>query len=202
MSEQVDINVVASEHHVHPVTSYLAVFGALLVLTLITVGVSYMNLGPASLYVALLVAFVKAALVLGFFMHLKYDTRFHQLIFFSSLIFIVIMFGLTFTDLASRSKVLTEQGNFALAADRSAARQIAELNRAQQAAAEQAEPAGGQQGDPRTGTDQAAPAAEPPDRQGQHDVQQMAPASQASKAKSETDDERAPAAGTAANAPR
>ena len=58
----------------HPVNvkGYLAVFGALLVLTLATVGVSYVELptGP-SVLVALAIAAAKASLVAMFFMHLK-----------------------------------------------------------------------------------------------------------------------------------
>ena len=58
----------------HPVEvkGYLAVFGALLLLTLATVGVSYVELptGP-SVLVALAIAAAKASLVALFFMHLK-----------------------------------------------------------------------------------------------------------------------------------
>ena len=61
-----------SQHAYAEVRGYLAVFGALLVLTVITVGVSYLHLpeGPAVL-VALAIALGKAALVAMFFMHLK-----------------------------------------------------------------------------------------------------------------------------------
>ena len=56
----------------HHVRTYLFVFGALLVLTLITVGAwAYLELpvGP-TIAVALLIATVKASLVASFFMHL------------------------------------------------------------------------------------------------------------------------------------
>ena len=54
------------------VKGYLAVFGALLVLTAITVGVSYLNLPEAeTVVVALAIALSKASLVAMFFMHLK-----------------------------------------------------------------------------------------------------------------------------------
>ena len=54
------------------VRGYLTVFGALLVLTVVTVGVSYLQL-PATetVVVALAIATVKASLVAMFFMHLK-----------------------------------------------------------------------------------------------------------------------------------
>ena len=54
------------------VRGYLAVLGALLTLTLITVAVSYVHLSEApKVLVALSIALSKAALVAMFFMHLK-----------------------------------------------------------------------------------------------------------------------------------
>jgi len=54
------------------VRGYLMVFGTLLVLTLITVGVSYLDLPEfETVIVALTIATVKASLVAMFFMHLK-----------------------------------------------------------------------------------------------------------------------------------
>ena len=51
---------------------YLAVFAALLVLTLVTVGFSYLHLPPAiAVPIGIAIAIAKAALVVMFFMHLK-----------------------------------------------------------------------------------------------------------------------------------
>jgi cytochrome c oxidase subunit IV len=58
----------------HPVDvrPYLAVFGALMVLTVVTVGVSYLRLSMTpTVLVALAIATAKASLVAIFFMHLK-----------------------------------------------------------------------------------------------------------------------------------
>ena len=54
------------------VKGYMFVFGALLVLTLVTVAVSYLHLphGPA-VVIGLSIALVKASLVAMYFMHLK-----------------------------------------------------------------------------------------------------------------------------------
>ena len=58
-------------HEVH-VKGYLAVFGALLVLTAVTVGASYLQLSTTGTVVlAIAIATIKAALVALFFMHLK-----------------------------------------------------------------------------------------------------------------------------------
>jgi cytochrome c oxidase subunit IV len=51
------------------VRTYLTVFGALLVLTVTTVGVSYLHLPTVTL--GLVIAAAKATLVVLFFMHLK-----------------------------------------------------------------------------------------------------------------------------------
>lgn len=101
------------EGHVSPLKIYFGVFGALVFLTLVTVAVSYLNLGPRALIVAMAVAMVKAGLVIGYFMHLKYEARFYSLIFFGSLIFLAIFFVFTFLDLGSRDRVNAEHETFA-----------------------------------------------------------------------------------------
>ena len=62
--------------HAHDVAlevrRYMAVFGALLALTLVTVGVSYLHMAPApTIAVAIAIAVIKASLVGLFFMHLR-----------------------------------------------------------------------------------------------------------------------------------
>ena len=50
---------------------YLTVFGALAVLTVLTVAASYMNVSATeAIFLALTIATVKASLVAGYFMHL------------------------------------------------------------------------------------------------------------------------------------
>ncbi len=107
-----------THHHVMPIKAYLGVFGALLVLTAITVLVSEANLGAAGLPVAMAVAAIKAGLVIGFFMHLKYDTRFHSFVFFGTLLFVGIFFLLTFVDFNTRGLMSKEWDNKTLAVDK------------------------------------------------------------------------------------
>ncbi|HTL69738.1 MAG TPA: cytochrome C oxidase subunit IV family protein [Candidatus Eisenbacteria bacterium] len=60
----------------HHVSIYLRVFGALLILTVLTVGVSYLHLPlHAAIAVALIIATVKASLVAAFFMHLAGEKK-------------------------------------------------------------------------------------------------------------------------------
>jgi cytochrome c oxidase subunit 4 len=84
----------ADDIHAH-VNLYLKVFGALLVLTGITVAVSYLHLPHTkAVIVALLIAIAKASLVAMFFMHLKGE---RPVIFWSlylTAIFFVLVFWL------------------------------------------------------------------------------------------------------------
>ena len=59
-------------HHAINVRPYIAVFGALLLLTLMTVAVSYVEMPVVpTVIVGLTIATMKAGLVAAFFMHLK-----------------------------------------------------------------------------------------------------------------------------------
>src|SRR5438046_1371906 len=88
--------------HVSPKSTYYAIFGALMVLTGLTVGASMINLGPLNFPVAISIAIVKATLVILFFMHVKYSSQLTKLIIGSGLFFLLVMFSLTMTDYLSR----------------------------------------------------------------------------------------------------
>jgi cytochrome c oxidase subunit 4 len=90
--------------HVTPITHYFGVFGALLVLTAITVGVSYLDFGPWNLVIAMVVATMKATAVAAIFMHLLYDIKFHALVFSFSLIFLAIFITFTSFDTFARGR--------------------------------------------------------------------------------------------------
>ena len=98
--------------HISPAINYVKVLAALFVLTAITYAVSFANLGPASLPVALVVAFIKATLVSMYFMHLRYDDRYHVFVFASTMIFVGIFFTFTMFDLHSRPRLNEEQDTF------------------------------------------------------------------------------------------
>lgn len=99
------------ERHVVPLRVYYLVFAALMLLTLITVEVAQFDLGrpellsvkiPLNVLVALAIAGAKAALVLLFFMHVKYSPRLVQIVVVSSLVWLVILIGITASDYLSR----------------------------------------------------------------------------------------------------
>lgn len=92
--------------HVHIASPqfYWGIFGALIVLTLITVRVSYYDFGSANIIIALVVATLKASLVAAFFMHLRHDKLFNTLAFLSAFLFLAIFILLTYDDLGGRGR--------------------------------------------------------------------------------------------------
>lgn len=79
------------------VRGYLIVFAALLLLTLVTVAVSYLHLpSHQAIAVAMVIAVIKASLVAAFFMHLISERQIiYALLGFAALCF-AGMIGLTF----------------------------------------------------------------------------------------------------------
>lgn len=88
--------------HVVPRKVYFAVFAALLVLTATTTAVSFLDLGPWNTVVALAIAFLKATLVVLFFMHVKYSPRLTQIVIAGGLFWLAILLALTLSDFLSR----------------------------------------------------------------------------------------------------
>jgi cytochrome c oxidase subunit 4 len=91
-----------SSHHVVPVGIYYAVFATLLVLTGVTVGVAYLDLGPMNIVVAIAIACFKAMIVVLYFMHVKYSTRLIKLTVVAGLYWIGILLVLTLNDYLTR----------------------------------------------------------------------------------------------------
>jgi caa(3)-type oxidase subunit IV len=94
-------------HYILPDSTAHKTFGALLVLTLITVGLSYVHLGSMNYVVGMIVAFIKATLVAAIFMNLRKDDKANTVIFLSSLVFLAIFIVLTSTDILFRGGVYT-----------------------------------------------------------------------------------------------
>ena len=92
-------------HENQHIASYKAlalVLSSLLVLTGVTVAVSYVDMGFFNVPIALLIASVKSTVVLLFFMHLKYEGMTIVISFTSTVIFLCIMISFTFWDVAFR----------------------------------------------------------------------------------------------------
>jgi len=85
--------------HIGSAKTYVAVWLALLALTAITITVATMHLGTFSTLTALLIASIKASLVLWFFMHLKYEKKLFKFLFLIPIATLTVMIGLTFFDI-------------------------------------------------------------------------------------------------------
>jgi cytochrome c oxidase subunit 4 len=90
-------------HHVVPKKIYYAIFAMLMVLTAVTVGIAYIDLGVMNAVVALAIACFKALIVVLFFMHVKYSTRLIKLTVIAGLYWMGILFVLTFSDYLTRA---------------------------------------------------------------------------------------------------
>ena len=91
--------------HVLPVRTYILTFVALMALMILTAFLSTVPMGrELNTIVALIIAAIKAALVLLFFMHLKYESYvLSTVVFVAGLFWLLIFFGLTIIDYGSRA---------------------------------------------------------------------------------------------------
>ena len=92
--------------HVVPESTFLKVLIALLVLTVITVLAAQVDLGKWNIVGALLIASVKASLVIMIFMHGKYENKIIWTYILIPFILLAIMIGGIFTDDPFRSHPL------------------------------------------------------------------------------------------------
>ena len=84
--------------HVVPLRVLFGVIATLLVMTFVTVRVSWFDFGPFNVWIALGIATFKASLVLLFFMHLKYDKPFNAIIIIISMVLVVLFIAIAMTD--------------------------------------------------------------------------------------------------------
>jgi cytochrome c oxidase subunit IV len=98
--------------HVHIATSrfYWGIFGALVLLTIATVKVSYYDFGSWNAILAMLIATMKATLVATFFMHLRHDKLFNTMAFLAAFLFLAIFILLTYDDLGNRARIEPDYG--------------------------------------------------------------------------------------------
>jgi cytochrome c oxidase subunit 4 len=84
--------------HIVPVKTYVAIFIALLVLTALTTGVAFVDLGPFNTVAALTIAVIKMLLVILFFMHVKYSSGLTRIVIVAGFFFLAILVSLTLAD--------------------------------------------------------------------------------------------------------
>jgi cytochrome c oxidase subunit 4 len=91
-----------SAHAALPTAAYLLVWGLLVVLTAVTVGVTYLDMKRFAVIAALVIATVKASLVVLYFMHVRYESRLIAVVLIVGLAAFAVFMGLTFTDILYR----------------------------------------------------------------------------------------------------
>lgn len=92
----------ASSHAKVKYSTYAIVWIGLIALTLLTVTISRIQTGGTGVFIPLLIASLKASLVLSFFMHLRYERTFLKIIVLIMVIIFFILIWLVFFDVAYR----------------------------------------------------------------------------------------------------
>lgn len=82
---------------------YLAVWAGLLVLTLLTFGLSYVHLGDWGMPIALVIASSKGLLVALFFMHLVEQNATNRIVAAVGVVFVALLLGLMLVDTTIRA---------------------------------------------------------------------------------------------------
>lgn len=95
----------SGDSHVLPLRTYIAVFLALLVGTALTVLASQHDFGVLNDPIALAIAGTKAALVILFFMHVKYQTKLIWVFAAAGFVWLLIFFVLILADYRMRVPV-------------------------------------------------------------------------------------------------
>jgi len=84
--------------HPVPLRVLLAVFAALMLLTFITVAATWIDLGAFNIWLALLIAVIKGALVALYFMHLRWDSPFNAIVLIAALFVVALFVGSVVLD--------------------------------------------------------------------------------------------------------
>jgi cytochrome c oxidase subunit 4 len=84
--------------HITPYRTHAWVLITLLALTFVTVTVTWVDLSALTVTVALLIASVKAYIVLTYFMHLKFESSLFRVFVFMVLLIYVLVILFTLSD--------------------------------------------------------------------------------------------------------
>ncbi len=82
---------------------YIVTLVTLLILTVITVGASYVNFGSGNVVIALTIATIKGSIVALFFMHLRHDKPINAIIGLTGFLFLGIFLTFDFIDVGTRT---------------------------------------------------------------------------------------------------
>jgi cytochrome c oxidase subunit IV len=88
----------SEEKHITSYSLYVWVLIGLFVLTTITVTVTWVDLSALTVAVALIIACIKAGVVLTYFMHLKFDLLLFRLLVLGVVFLFIMVIAVTFVD--------------------------------------------------------------------------------------------------------
>ncbi|MAC18480.1 MAG: caa(3)-type oxidase subunit IV [Phycisphaerae bacterium] len=114
MSQEATVNHDSDEHEEHGlghIVGYGPLFGtafALIVLTILTVGVHAVDAGELNIPIALSIAGFKATLVCLYFMHLRWDRPFNGLMLVGSIVFAALLMVFVLMDSGQYSPQIIE----------------------------------------------------------------------------------------------
>jgi cytochrome c oxidase subunit 4 len=88
--------------HIVTKKQYALIFAILMLLTLATTVIGMIDLGRLNVVVALVIATIKALLVVLFFMHIYWSSKLNKLVVVSGVVWLALLLWLTLTDIFSR----------------------------------------------------------------------------------------------------
>lgn len=91
-----------AHEHIVPIKTYAIICATLLALTFVTYRVAYINLGALNVVVAIVIACVKATLVVLFFMHAAYAPRRTRMVILAGMCWLMLLLGLSLADYLTR----------------------------------------------------------------------------------------------------
>jgi cytochrome c oxidase subunit 4 len=97
--------------HAHGPMRYFIVWALLMILTVTTVVTGHMELGNLNIVLALVIATIKATLVVLFFMHMTEAAGANRLVFVVSIVFCIVMMIGVFGDLWTRNPMTLPTGS-------------------------------------------------------------------------------------------
>jgi cytochrome c oxidase subunit IV len=89
--------------HIVPTRVYYSIFAVLMLCTVATVLIAFVDLGALNTVAALTIAVFKAVLVILYFMHVKYSTRLTWAVVVGSVFWLGILLVLTMSDYLTRA---------------------------------------------------------------------------------------------------
>ena len=102
MTEKINPEYQEEIHVVKP-SLYGAILIILLILTALTAGISFIDLGVFNAVIALAIACLKASLVILFFMHMHYSSRLLKMTLAAGLFAFGLLVTLTLSDYVTRA---------------------------------------------------------------------------------------------------